>query len=302
MTNNNDAGTMKKVLIWPNTGKKGMAFAVRQTVEVVREFGAEVILTDLAWELGIKVEGFVVYPIQKAMIEADFIIVLGGDGTILAMAQYAAQYGVPILGVNLGHVGFMSELEFPEIRLVERVFHNEYTVDARMMLDVEVIRDGEIAYRTMALNEAIIKTGSIFRISLLDILCDGEFVCPLHGDGVIVSTPTGSTAYSLAAGGPVIEPSAENISVVPICAHAVQAKSYLFAPHREICIQPKFFNDASIFVSCDGRRGFELQDGDKVYIRKSPFSTHLLRVKGKSFYSIFGEKLAIGRNSVRERD
>ena len=301
MTNKIYPAQMKKVLIWPNTSKKGMAFAVRQTAEVIREFGAEVLLAEPALELGIKPDGFIVYSIQKAMIESDFIIVLGGDGTILGMAQYAAQYGVPILGVNLGHVGFMSELEFPEIRMVQRVLENKYTIDVRMMLDVEVVRDGKIAYRTMALNEAIIKTGSIFRISLLDILCDGEQVCYLHGDGVIISTPTGSTAYSLAAGGPVIEPSAETISVVPICPHAMQAKSYLFAPQREICIHPRFFNDASIFVSCDGRRGFELADGDKVYVRKAPFSTQLLRVKGNSFYSILGEKLAIGRTSMEER-
>ncbi|MCI6926505.1 MAG: NAD(+)/NADH kinase, partial [Butyricicoccus porcorum] len=99
-------GTIRKVLLWPNTGKKGMAFAVRQAAEVIREFGAQVILTDLALTIGIKPDGFLVYSVQKAMIEADFIVVLGGDGTILAMAQQAAPYHVPILGVNLGHVGF----------------------------------------------------------------------------------------------------------------------------------------------------------------------------------------------------
>lgn len=288
--------SIKNVMIWPNTGKKGMAFAVRQTAEVIREFGAQIILPERALDIGIKPDGFQIYPMQKAMIESDFIVVLGGDGTILAMAQYAAPYHVPILGVNLGHVGFMSELEFPEFRLVERVFAGEYTIDSRMMLDVEVLRGKDIVYRTMALNEAIIKTGSIFRISLLDILCDREPVCSLHGDGVIIATPTGSTAYSLAAGGPIIEPSAENISVVPICPHGMQAKSYIFSPHREICIQPRFFNDATIFVSSDGRRGFELTDGDRVFVRKAPFDTRLIRVKGNSFYSLLNEKLTIGRS------
>lgn len=287
---------INKVMIWPNTGKKGMAFAVRQTAQVLREFGAQVILSEQALELGIQPEGFLIYQQQRAMIEADFIVVLGGDGTILAMAQYAAPYRIPLLGVNLGHVGFMSELEFPELRLVKRVFEGKYTIDERMMLDVEVVRGQQFVYRTMALNEAIIKTGSIFRISLLDILCDGEAVCSLHGDGVIIATPTGSTAYSLAAGGPVIEPSAENISVVPICPHEVQAKSYIFSPHREICIIPRFFNDATIFVSSDGRRGFELADGDKIYVRKAPFHTNLLRVKGNSFYSLLNDKLTIRRD------
>ncbi|MCD8355802.1 MAG: NAD(+)/NADH kinase [Clostridia bacterium] len=287
---------IKKVMIWPNTGKEGMAFAVRQTADVIRGFGAEVILAERALEIGIKPEGFLVYPQQKAMVEADFIIVLGGDGTILAMAQYAAPYHVPLLGVNLGHVGFMSELEFPELRLVERIFTGDYSIDERMMLDVAVVRGGEIVSRSMSLNEAIIKTGSIFHISKLEILCDNEPVCILHGDGAIIATPTGSTAYSLSAGGPVIEPSVENISMVPICPRGGQAKPYIFAPHREICVVPRFFNDAPIFVSCDGRKGVQLEDGDRIYICRAPFRTSLLRVKDSSFYSILNEKLTVGHS------
>lgn len=280
-------------MIWPNTGKEGMGYAVTQTAEVLREFGANVILAERALEIGMDPSGYRVLPVDQAMLESDFVIVLGGDGTILSMAQYAAVRHVPILGINLGHVGFMSELEFPELRSIQKVFDGEYHIDSRMMLDVEVVRDEQVVYQSIALNEAIVKTGSIFRISLLDILCDREAVCSLHGDGVIVSTPTGTTAYSLAAGGPVIEPSAENISVIPICPHGIQAKSYVFSPHREICIVPRFFNDASILVSSDGRKSFELQSGDRVYIRKSRYDTKLIRVKGKSFYSLLNEKLSI---------
>lgn len=285
--------TLCNVMIWPNTGKEGMGYAVTQTAEVLREFGANVILAERALETGIDPTGYRVLSVDQAMLESDFVIVLGGDGTILSMAQYAAVRHVPILGINLGHVGFMSELEFPELRTMQKVFDGEYHIDSRMMLDVEVVRGEQIVYQSIALNEAIVKTGSIFRISLLDILCDREAVCSLHGDGAIVSTPTGTTAYSLAAGGPVIEPSAENISVIPICPHGIQAKSYVFSPHREICIVPRFFNDASIFVSSDGRKSFELVSGDRVYIRKSRYDTKLIRVKGKSFYSLLNEKLSI---------
>lgn len=295
MTNERLQHPIKKVMIWPNTGKEGMGLAVRQAADVLREFGAEVILAERALEIGIDTDGFLVHTLQKAMIEADFIVVLGGDGTILSMAQHAAPYHVPIFGVNMGHVGFMTEVEFPEFRMIQRIFEGKYTIDDRMMLDVDVIRGDQLVYRSMALNEAIVKTGSIFRISLLDIFCDRQPVCSLHGDGVIVATPTGSTAYSLAAGGPIIEPSAENISVVPICPHEVNAKSYIYSPHREISIEPRFFNDATIFVSCDGRRGFELMDGDRVCIRKAPFFTQLLRVKGNCFYSLLNEKLTIRR-------
>lgn len=296
MKNNSKLPHIENVLIWPNTGKQGMKSAVHQTASLIRQYGVSVLLTDRARELGFDDTEYTILPVQEAMLQADFIIVLGGDGTILAMAQDAAPYHVPIIGVNLGHVGFMSELEFPELPMIERIFQGEYTIDNRMMLDVEVLRGDKIVYHTMALNEAIIKTGSIFRISLLDILCDREAVCSLHGDGVIISTPTGSTAYSLAAGGPVIEPSAENILVVPICPHKLQGKSYLFSPHREICIKPRFFNDATIFVSSDGRRGFELMDGDSIYVRKAKFDTRLIRVKGNSFYSLLNEKLNVARS------
>ena len=285
--------TIQNVMIWPNTGKEGIGYAITQTAEVLREFGANVILPERATEIGLDTTCYRVLPTDQGMQESDFVIVLGGDGTILAMAQYAAVRHAPILGINLGHVGFMSELEFPELRSISKVFSGDYTIDSRMMLNVEVERNKQIVYRTIALNEAIIKTGSIFRISLLDVHCDGDAVCSLHGDGVIVSTPTGTTAYSLAAGGPVIEPSAENISVVPICPHGAQAKSYVFSPHREISVIPRFFNDASILVSGDGRKSFELQSGDKVYIRKSKYETQLIRVKGKSFYSLLNEKLSI---------
>lgn len=284
---------IKNVMIWPNTGKDGMGYAVTQTAEVVREFGAQVILPERAIEIGIDPTGYRVLSVDQGMLESDFVIVLGGDGTILAMAQYAAVRHVPILGINLGHVGFMSELEFQELRLIQKVFTGEYKIDSRMMLNIEVVRDDEIVYQAIALNEAIIKTGSIFRISLLDILCDREPVSSLHGDGVIISTPTGTTAYSLAAGGPVIEPSAENISVVPICPHGSPNKSYVFSPHREICVIPRFFNDATILVSSDGRKSFELKSGDHVYIRKSQYDTKLIRVKGKSFYSLLNDKLSI---------
>ncbi len=284
---------MKRVVLWPNIGKPGMGDFVLRTVEYLQALGADVYLPENVRGTTSEIREIPILSIQECISVADFILVLGGDGTILSMAQHAAVKKVPILGINLGHVGFISELEMPELRTIKKVFDGEYKIDSRMMLHVEVVRDGEVIYQDMALNEAIIKTGSIFRISLLDILCDREEVCSLRGDGVIISTPTGTTAYSLAAGGPVIEPSAENISVVPICSHRVQAKSYIFSPHREICVIPRFFNDTSVLVSCDGRKGIELQEGDRVDIRKADYYTRLIRVKGKSFYTLLNEKLCI---------
>ena len=131
-------------------------------------------MAERALEIGIDTDGFLVHTLQKAMIEADFIVVLGGDGTILSMAQHAAPYHVPIFGANMGHVGVMTEVEFPEFRMIQRIFEGKYTIDDRMMLDVDVIRGDQLVYRSMALNEAIVKTGSIFRISLLDIFCDRQ--------------------------------------------------------------------------------------------------------------------------------
>ncbi|MGN1030631.1 MAG: NAD(+)/NADH kinase [Butyricicoccaceae bacterium] len=283
---------MNSAVVWPNTGKPIIASAVQQTVEYLREIGIRVYMPDFAEHLAS--EGAIVDYEQDCLRNANFAVVLGGDGTILAMARKAAEAHTPIIGINVGHLGFMSELDLSELPLLTCIKDGKYQIDSRMMLDIDVIRDGLTVFHDVALNEAIIKTGSIFRIASLDIVADCTPVCSLQADGVIVSTPTGTTAYAFAAGGPIVEPTAENLIVVPLCAHGMANRPYVFAQDREITVRPTSHHEGHLIVSADGREGFSLRVGDRVIIRKSRRITRLIRVKPQSFYYVLDQKLSGG--------
>ena len=222
---------------------------------------------------------------------ADLAVVLGGDGTMLRLARAAAQQELPMLGINVGHVGFMTELEPVELNQMEKLFDGDYTIDSRMMLHVAVQRQGRVVYENDALNDIVLAKGTAFRVVRVRFAADDEQVTHFSGDGLIVATPTGTTAYGLSAGGPVIEPSAENIAVIPICAHALTAKSFVFAPERRISLSAACEGGSEVFLSADGGQGFAIRPDDRVEITRSPLRTHLVRLKGLSFYQILQQKL-----------
>lgn len=225
---------------------------------------------------------------------ADMLICFGGDGTILHAAKDATAQQVPILGVNMGSVGFMAELEHSELSLLSKVTSGKYTVESRMMLDVSVRRDGRVIYEDLALNDAVMTKGAVARIVDLAVYGDGVLISDFGGDGVIVSTPTGSTAYSMAAGGPIVEPSAESLIITPICAHALQAKSFVLGRDRTVEVRTERNNRKSVYLSVDGGKAFKLAGGDRVVIRRSESMTRLVRLTDKSFYTIVSEKLGKG--------
>ena len=210
---------------------------------------------------------------------------------MLRIAQAAAQNDVPLLGVNVGHVGFMTELEPGELGEMEKLFDGYSSIDSRMMLHVSVIRNQRVVYENDALNDIVIAKGTAFRVVRVCISADDEEVTSFNGDGVIVATPTGSTAYGLSAGGPVIEPSAENMAVIPICAHALTAKSFVFSPERRIMLTASCEGGSEVFVSADGGQSFAVRPDDRVIITRSPLRTRLVRLKGISFYKILQQKL-----------
>ena len=228
---------------------------------------------------------------SEAVRLADAAVVLGGDGTMLRIARAAAQNELPLLGINVGHVGFMTELEPAELGEMRGLLDGKYSIDSRMMLHVAVERHGRVVYKNAALNDIVIAKGTAFRVVRVGISADGEEVTRFNGDGVIAATPTGSTAYGLSAGGPVIEPSAENLAVIPICAHALAAKSFVFAPERTLAITARCEGGSEVFISADGGQGFAVRPDDRVLITRSALRTRLIRLKGNSFYRILQQKL-----------
>ena len=228
---------------------------------------------------------------EEALKKADILVCFGGDGTILHAAKDANHYGVPILGVNLGSVGFMAELEQSELSMLSKLAVGKYTVEPRMMLDVVVRRERKIIFSDMALNDAVITKGAVARVVDLEVCSDRTVITSFSGDGVIVSTPTGSTAYSMSAGGPIVEPTAENFIVTPICPHSLNARCFVLGHERTVSVRLGRMARKTAYLSVDGGRAFKLSGGDRVEIKKAATQTYLVRLTGRTFYEIMSQKL-----------
>lgn len=226
---------------------------------------------------------------------ADMIICFGGDGTILHMSKTATRAGIPILGVNIGTMGFMAELESTELEQLKSLATGEYTIDKRMMLDVTVFRDRDIIFHDICLNDVVITKGAVARIVHLAVECDGVEAMECGGDGVIVATPTGSTAYSLSAGGPIVEPAAHSFLVTPICAHDVGSRCMVASDKRVITVKLTRNARRNAYLSVDGGKSVRLNMGDVTTIKKSNLETSLVRLKDRSFYDVVNQKFRQNR-------
>ena len=236
-------------------------------------------------------KGVSVSTLEKELPRADLLVCFGGDGTILHAARDATMHNVPILGVNLGSVGFMAELERTELSLLSLLGKGVHRTEERMMLDVRVVRSGKIIHETLALNDAVISNGSMARVAELNVLADDELVTECTGDGVIVATPTGSTAYSMSAGGPIVEPTSACMIVTPVCAHQLSARAMVLGSERKVAVQVPRSTKKHLFLSVDGSKAIRLAGGDWVEIARSARTTTLIRLSERSFYQIMRQKL-----------
>lgn len=229
--------------------------------------------------------------IEKSLPGADMLICFGGDGTILHAAKNADALGIPILGVNMGSVGFMAELEHGELNLLKKLPLGQYSIERRMMLEVKAMRGNKVFYHDIALNDAVITKGAVARVIDLSVSGDGVLITNFGGDGVIVCTPTGSTAYSMSAGGPIVEPTAENLIITPICAHSLQTKSMVLGRDRKVDIRIGRQCRKTAYLSVDGGKAMKLYVGDNVEVTRSVHQTKLVRLTDRSFYEILNHKL-----------
>ena len=229
--------------------------------------------------------------LEKELPQADMLICFGGDGTILHAARDATLHDVPILGINMGSVGFMAELERSELSLLAPLAQGCYTVEERMMLDVRVFRGDKMVSQDLALNDAVISKGSMARVAEMEVLADEIQATAITGDGVIVATPTGSTAYSMSAGGPIVEPTSQCIIVTPVCAHRLAARAMVLAPHRVVTVRLPKGNRKHLYLSVDGGKAVRLTGGDRVEINRSAHATKLVQLANRSFYQVINQKL-----------
>ena len=218
--------------------------------------------------------------------DSDLVIVIGGDGVMLEAARRATPCGIPILGINMGRVGYMTELEMNEISLLDRIFTGDYYLDERAMLRVDIRSSkGQSRFSAYALNEAVIANGSTARIIDLQLSDNGRLVSEYRADGIVVATPTGSTAYSLSAGGPIVDPKLSCFCVTPICPHSLVARPLVFPDSASLEIKNICVREKVLHLTVDGKATFDLFFGDTVVITKASISTKLLRIKDEDFYS-----------------
>jgi NAD+ kinase len=228
----------------------------------------------------------------------DLVLVMGGDGTILSVIRRLKNKSTPIFGINMGSLGFLSEVQPNEIaRTMKVIFKGDYTVDKRMMLDVEVVRGGRKIKSFQALNEAVISQGTLARLLSLKTRVDDRKLTTYHADGLIVATPTGSTAYSLAAGGPILYPSLHAFIVTPICPHSFTQKPIVLPDHKKIEVTVDI-DYPSIHLTLDGQESFPLKYKDAVVIRKNGHA-QFVRLPTESFFATLREKLHWGEKTEK---
>lgn len=286
---------MMKVVLSPNPYRDHGLKAAQSAKEILEGCGAEVSVClpfDLDESSRAPVpENIELKPIQEELDSADILVCFGGDGTILHAARDASPRGIPILGVNLGSVGFMAELEQNELSLLTKLPERKFQIERRMMLDISVRREGKRVFSETALNDAVVVKGSVARMLELEVTGDRTTISTFAGDGVVIATPTGSTAYCMAAGGPIVEPTSENTIMAPICAHSLHAKPFVLDSRRTVGIRIAPGSRRTAYLSVDGGRSFKIQPGDWIECRKSNRQTQLIRLTGRSFYEQINKKL-----------
>ena len=279
----------RKVVLCPNPYKDKDLEVTREARELLMQAGMEVAVSpeDLGDE-GVQLPDSIEYcELEEAIEGAVLVVSLGGDGTIMHTARRMVGHRVPLIGVNLGSVGFLSELERSDIGRLVTAAQGHFTPSPRMMLRVELVRKGEVVFSSYALNDATVH--GIMQIIHVVACADGRRILEYNGDGIVVCSPTGSSAYSMSAGGPLVEPAVETLILTPICPHALLARSCVLAPDRVVTVEISRLRGKAM-LSVDGV-DVNMEDGDMVRVRKSGYQTMLAHVGSKSFYDIVFEKL-----------
>ena len=280
---------MKRIVLCPNPYKDKNLEVTREAKRLLEDAGFAVcVCPEFLDDLPDSIPADIVCSDLFQVIDgASLVVSLGGDGTIMHTARRLIGHRIPVIGVNLGTVGFLTELDRSELPQLVDAANGNFVISSRMMLKVEVVRGGEIVFSNYALND--VSMHGIVQTIHMTACGDDRKILEFSGDGVVISSPTGSTAYSMSAGGPIVEPTAENLILTPICAHALIARSFVLAPDRVVTVQVSDLR-CKAFISADGGY-FEIADGDVLRVRKAEHQTLIAHVGQKAFYDIVFEKL-----------
>jgi NAD+ kinase len=281
--------TFKTVALIGKYQSREIAESLRLLATFLKSRGMEVLLEeDTATSVG--VNEFAVAGYQAIGVRANLAVVLGGDGTMLNAARHLAEYGTPLVGVNQGRLGFMTDISLGTmIESITALLEGKFSREQRFLLNAEVLRNGEAAFQTVALNDVVVNKGDIGRMIELEVKVNGELIHVLRADGLIVSTPTGSTAYALSANGPILHPSVPGIAIVPLCPHALTNRPITVSDSSVIDIVLLPPHDAAIHF--DGQTRFDARAGDVVRLARSTHHVTLLHPPGYSYFAMLREKL-----------
>ena len=272
------------VAVLPNLDKPGCSEVVEKLSVILNKEGIKSYIPDT-----IVAVGFIPLPEEELYKVADVIITIGGDGTIIRYAKAAAKYNKPVLGINAGRMGYLANLEQNELGLISKLKEGNFFTERRMMLTVNVVENGQTVGEYTALNDAVITGGFISRIIDVSANVAGDSIS-YRADGIIISTPTGSTAYSMSAGGPIIDPLMQSMCITPICSHSLAAKPILMSANSTIKLKAFSKKRTEIFLTVDGRKVCSVKPYTEIYIKKSPEFVQLIRLNNRSFYKTLSYK------------
>ncbi len=264
-----------KVALFPNFEKSGTEELLGKVVAILEKNCAEYVVHSR--------------PDESDYSDLDLAITVGGDGTLIKHAKAAARSSVPCIGINTGRLGFLTNLDADNIDLLEGIFVGKYKSESRMMLSVTAEKNGKEVYSGIALNEAVISSGSVARLIDVDLTVDNDAI-DYRADGVIISTPTGSTAYSMSAGGPIIDPAVRCLTVTPICSHSLTARPMLAKEDAEISLRLSKTSRTIAYLTVDGQKCVEVDFDTKVTVKKAPFDAKLINVSNNTIYKTLSHK------------
>lgn len=278
-----------KIVLFPNFGKKNALSTAIKCCDILNDLGTEIFAAD-CYKTEFAEKNFVKFgKIEEIAEKCDIIIAIGGDGTILKASAYASSFDKPLMGINTGRLGFMASMEIDELDMLSRLKTRDYTVETRMMIDAAVMRDSKIISEHTALNDVVISR-PYSKITDYTVFTDGIAVSSIRSDGMVFATPTGSTAYALSAGGPILEPCTECIQLTPICPHSLFSRTMVFTAERTLEVR-HYAEDDLVYFSVDGKKNCQILKNDTLIIKKSLKKLRLIDIKGNSFFNAVNNKL-----------
>lgn len=278
------------VSLYVNLTRKNAYKVAVDVIAQLKEFGIRTVMSEDFSGIfdGVDVEFL---PSGDFIRKSDILITIGGDGTIIHSAHRAAAFDKPILGINAGHLGFLAGLEKEELHLLAALKDNDYTVDSRMMLSVKCYENDKFIKEYICLNDLVITRGNSLRLCDVEVRSEDKYIFDYQADGLIIATPTGSTAYSLSAGGPVVDTSIESMILTPICSHSLFSRSMIFKPDSVLKLRVNNPESSLPIFSCDGERQIPLNENSVLTVTRSEKYAKIIRIKADSFADILSHKL-----------